>query len=116
MKKIIQIGCFLLLILTTGCAGFMNGYLADCPGNSEFRQVQASTFPAVKSDFYLMRQNHRSERNIVGKTFFDAIMVIDVPVSACVDTIFLPFKGLGYLSRGKKDSCNMSTELSVKQI
>jgi len=92
--------------MLTGCAGFMNGYLADCPANSEFRQVQDSFFPAVKSDIFLMRQNHQAERNIVGKVCFDAVLLVDVPVSACVDTLFLPFKGIGCLVREhKKTEC-----------
>jgi uncharacterized protein YceK len=110
MKNGIQIVGILLSLMLTGCAGFMNGYLADCPGNSEFRQVQASSFPAIKSDLYLMRQNHQSERSIVGKTLFDTMMVIDVPISACVDTIFLPFRGVGYLIHGKRDAENTTVE------
>lgn len=105
--KILLYSSFLLLCLNmSGCTGFINGYMADRPSKSiENQNCRHDLFPAVNADFDLMRQNNdrlnNAEINSIGKaatkTFMFTYLTLDVPISAAVDAVFMPFVGLHYL-------------------
>lgn len=90
-----KISILLLLVLTictTGCAGFINGYMAFHYNNPEIIRIQSSWFPAVNSDLHLMKKSNESSMNLFQKTFSYAFLGLDLPISVCVDTLFMPLR------------------------
>ena len=102
MKIINFIFLILICLFCNGCVGFINRYMADSFDNQEVDKIRASYFPAVNSDTALLRKNlNRDDFNSFQKIASTTIIGIDYPISACVDIIFLPFKGLAYTINNK---------------
>ena len=77
--------------------------MADSFDNQEMKKIQVSYFPAINSDSAILVKNYQSEDfNSFQKVVFTTVIGIDYPISACVDIIFLPFKGLAYTIHDKQ--------------
>lgn len=102
MKFINFIILIVICLLCSGCVGFINGYMADNFDNQEMKEIRSGFFPAVNSDTLILRQIYENDDlNGFQKSFSTTIIGIDYPISACVDTIFLPIRGLAYTIHGK---------------
>ena len=103
----------------TSCVGFVNGYLAEPFNNSKLREIRDSYFPAVNSDTFILDKNLKNKNfNIVQKVAITTIIGIDYPISACIDILFLPIKGLVYIIHVKpeikKKSSNQTVQLTAE--
>jgi len=98
----IPAGLALTLLTLSGCIGFINGYVADSSPMADGRYIQDTAFTAVNSDIALIQQNHASDSGPLRKGAFDSICLVDLPISACADTLFLPVKGTAWLMHGRK--------------
>jgi hypothetical protein len=87
----------LLACCSSGCIGFANGYMADRPPpeDDELARARRSAFPAVAADLHLMRHAGEKAKGPLGVPLFVAIVALDLPLSAAVDGIFLPFRAIG---------------------
>lgn len=85
-----------LCLSTAGCIGFINGYMADPSPDPEFRRMRSSSFPAVEADLLILRHPDDDHVNAVGKIVLPVLVVLDIPVSAAVDLLILPFRALGH--------------------
>jgi hypothetical protein len=76
--------------------------MADSFDNQEMKKIQISYFPAINSDTVILRRNYkRDDFNSIQKVISTTVIGIDYPISACVDVLFFPIKGLAYTIHGK---------------
>jgi uncharacterized protein YceK len=87
MRIISLISFILLSVIASGCIGFLNGYMAD--PSPEGEQIRKCWFPAVATDICAIDE----------QPILSPIFIIDMPISTCVDTLFLPARTIGYFSQ-----------------
>jgi hypothetical protein len=87
-----------LCLSTSGCIGFINGYMAD---RAPERKKESPLFAALKADVGLLTEN-RTNVTAAMQPIFCAIVVADMPISLATDLAFSPLIGIGYLVRHNK--------------
>ena len=94
------------LCLTSGCIGFFNGYMAHPPreDDHELRGIRNSPFPALAADGHMLAHSGDHKPHPVGHALLVALILADVPVSAAIDGLFLPFRLIALGIHGPPES------------
>ena len=91
----------LVCLLTSGCAGFINGYMVQ-PRPEERDGVRTNLmFLAFKADVELLADKEKRVAPAM-RPFAITYLVADMPVSLAADLVFLPFAAVGELVNRNK--------------
>jgi hypothetical protein len=97
-----------LCLVTSGCIGFINGYMAD---RAPERRNDSPLFAALKADTGLLTENSTNVAPAM-RPLFVTLVVADMPISLATDLTFSPLIGIGYLVRHNKPPKEISDKTS----